>query len=347
MENTLYQKIDKFLDIENTKEAKKYLRNIKKRDGIYFYYLGEIERINGLLEKSFKRYLKALSKLDKKSSFYQKTLLRLASITRSKGKIRETEKYLKILKKLNPKDLDFLLEMAMYFRMKGDFKNALYYFSKLKKIYTLKKDFQGLSYIYWAEGGIFRLEGNFKKGIISFKKSIEYALKAKDKSLLLYANFALAGILRIYGRINDSFKVYSKSLKFIDENDYFSKAYYHCGIANALRQMGNYKKAIENYLVSYRYYLKTGDKLDLALVLWGLGNAYMRVGKFKDAKDSFLKAERLFKDGFEPRGKILNLFSLSYLYYIEGRKEKAKNIYFKALKEAKKNNLNTYLEIFT
>ena len=94
MENTLYQKIDKFLDIENTKEAKKYLRNIKKRDGIYFYYLGEIERINGLLEKSFKRYLKALSKLDKKSSFYQKTLLRLASIARSKGKIRETEKYI-------------------------------------------------------------------------------------------------------------------------------------------------------------------------------------------------------------------------------------------------------------
>jgi len=343
----LYKKIDELLSLEDTLSAKKYLNKIKNKDGIYYYFCGEIKRMEGLLKDSFDYYLKALKNLDKKSIFYQRTLLRLISILRSKGNIKEVEKYIGILNKINPRDWDFVLEKAMCLRMKGNFNKALYYFSKLKKKYLNDKDFAGISYIYWAVGGIFRLKGDFKKSILNFKNAIKYSIKAKDRSLLLYSKFGLAGVLRIAGKVKESYKEYSQCLKLIDKNDYFSKAYYYCGTANALRQMGDYHKAIKNYLISYRYYKKTGDNLDLALVLWGLGNAYMKVGRIKLAEGCFLKANKFFEEGFEPRGNILNLFSLSYIYYINGKVSKAEKIYFKAINEAKRNNLKTYLEFFT
>jgi len=346
-ENFIYQKIEEALCEENTNSALSLLKKVKQRDGYYFYYLGEIKRIEGLFKESYKNYLIALKKINKEDEIYSKILLRLASLSRSNGRIEEAKRYLDILIKNGWRNKDILLEQAMYLRMKGEFKRSLYYLFKLEKIYRKEKDFQGIAYIYWACGGIFRLQGHFKKGIHFFKRGIKYAKKANDRSLLLYLKFALAGILRIYGKPHQSLKEYKSCAKLIDRNDFFSKGYYYCGIANALRQLGKLEQSIYNYKKSYYYYKKTGDFLDLGLVVWGMGNSYLKKEEIKRAKKLFLKAKKLFRLGFEPRGEILNLISLSQVYYLKGDIKKAKKLYYDAIRKAKKYKLNTYLEVFT
>lgn len=344
--NKVETEIEKYLEQENTKAAKKILKDITNKSYFYFYK-GEIKRIEGFMKEAVDCYEKVLNEKDRDDIVCFDSLLNLISLYRAEGNVGKTENLIKKAEKISPKDPRLKLEIAMFYRMKGEFKKALFELNKIKSGYLLSKDFQGVSYIEWAVGGIYRLMGEFKKAVDSYEKSVKYAEKSKDDSLKTYALLGLAGTFRVFGKIKNSYKCYSKAGKIIKSDDYFAKAYVCCGLANALRQMGEIKKAIFNYKKSYKLYKRIGDKLDLALVLWGMGECYKKLGEFETALEKFKKADNLFKKGFEPRGFILNRISTAQTLYLIGEKKKAKSIYFNALEEAKKHNLNTYLEIFT
>ncbi len=336
--------IESYLAEENIVKAYSLIKKIK--DESYYYYMAEAKRIEGLNSQAIGFYKKYL-KFSKNKEYYLDTLIKLSSLYRAVGDIKRARKYLDFTKGIAKNNIEFQLEIAMFYRMKGEFERALNIFKVLMKKYLFTKDFQGVSYILWAIGGIYRVKGEFKKSIDSYKRSIKYAMKVNDKSLIIYSKLGLGGVLRVSGRINEAYKEYLQTSKIIDKTDNFAKAYVFCGIGNCLRQMGKYNKAISFYKKSYLLYQKVGDELDLAFVLWGVGECYKRMGKFSKAIDVLIKANKLFSKGFEPRGKILNLISLSHCFYHKGEIKKARKLYFKAIHLAKKNKLNTYMEIFT
>ncbi|GAB4031936.1 MAG: tetratricopeptide repeat protein [Elusimicrobiota bacterium] len=255
--------------------------------------------------------------------------------------------YSKKALKESPGSEEAILEAAMALRLAGKRKRAQALFYSLIRLYSSSKDFAGLSYVWWAMGGLKRNYGELAAAVSCFEKSFSFAVKARDRSLKVYALFGLAGALRIKGEIEKSAAVYRKAASYAPADDIFAKAYSFCGLANALRQKGGVKKALALYRRSGKLYSAMGDKPDLGFVSWGMGEILKKQGNFKAAISNFRKAYHLFKAGMEKRGEILSLFSMAQSLYALGRIKEADKMYFSALKEARKENFKTYLEIFT
>lgn len=257
-------------------------------------------------------------------------------------------KTLNLAKKKNFLEREALLEYAMTLRLGGKFKEAKSILKDIKNAYLKEKDYQGLSFVYWAAGGMERLEGAYSKSADSFEKASFYAKKVGDKSMLGYALFGLGGVLRVAGKMDDSKKNYMKAKNiFSKSQDVFAIAYSECGLANVLRQLGDAKKAMEGYKRAFKLYKNLEDMPDLGFVAWGMGEIFKKKGKLKEALLSFKKAETYFSKGLEERGLALNSFSLAQTYYLIGDVKKADRIFDKAVAYSKSKNLHTYLEVFT
>jgi len=307
-------------------------------------------RIEGFFQKAIYYYKKALPfHLQKERKL--EILNKICAAFRAIGDKKNAKKYsntaikFAIKNKLNI--TQSMLEKAMTYRLCGEYEKAIKIFENIKKIYYHQKDYQGISYILWAIGGIYRLTGNFNKSIEYFKNSYKIALKIKDRDLKLYSLFGLAGVLRISGDINKSYKTYRKAARMVSKNDYFGLAYSYCGMANSLRQKGEFKKAKSFYMKSLKLYKAINDKPDLGFVYWGLGEIYKKENNNKKALYCFNIANKLFKSGHEKRGEILNNISISHIKYLNGEIKEANKTFFNAIKKAKKEKLNTYIEIFT
>ncbi|MCX7905071.1 MAG: tetratricopeptide repeat protein [Elusimicrobiales bacterium] len=340
---SIKEKIESLLNKEKIKDAERLIRKIKKEKEYYYYY-AEIMRMKGFITKAIFLFKKALNEINDRD-IKLKIFIRIMSLLRTIGDINDLKKYIILTQRLKANSEEFLLEKAMCLRLFEKYNQANKIFKKLKKIYTKNKDYQGISYILWAQGGIYRTKGSINKSINSYKKAKKYALKAKDKTLYLYSNLGLAGSLRIAAKLKESYKTYYSCIKLSPNDDMFAKGYSYCGAANALRQMGFYKKAIKYYNKALKYYLKIKDNADIALVLWGLAECYKKYDINK-ALVYLKKAKKYLKDKKEIRGKILILFSESYIRYIKGDIKKAKNLFNRAMKLSKKHSMYIYLENF-
>ena len=197
-------------------------------------------------------------------------------------------------------------------------------------------------------GGICRLEGNFREGINLFKQSYKYAARIKDNISMAYALCGLAGILRVSGDARNCVLNYEKAEKlFAKTQDIFGKAYTNCGMANGLRQAGFLDKAAKHYKRAALLYTAINDTVDLGFVKWGQSDVLKHQNKLPQALDVLLEAKKLFANSDEIRGQLLTEISLAQVIYALGDKAKADKIYFAAVERARKENLHTYLEIYT
>lgn len=341
------EKISQLLDQEKIEAAQKIIDSVplKMIGNRGYFYKGEILRMKGFFKKAIPHYFKFLSSNPEKNERIV-CIIKLASCFRTMGMKGEAIKYSKMAMKEDPNNPDALLEAAMSFRLAGDRKKAEFIFNVLLKLYTKEKDFSGLSYIWWALGGMNRAYGDLDKSLQCFKKALYFANKARDRFLIVYALFGLAGAMRIKGEINTSIMTYKKAARYASKNDTFAAAYSFCGMANGLRQKGELSLALSLYKKSARLYLSMGDKPDLGFVNWGMGEIYKKRGDLKKALNQFREAYSLFKN-VEKRGEILSMLSMAQTLYALGKKKEADKMYFSGLNEARKENFKTYLEIFT
>ncbi len=341
------EKISRLLEEEKIESAQKILdsASLRKAGNWVYFYKGEILRMKGFFKKAVDNYFKFFSSNPEKNEKLA-CMIKLASCFRTMGIKEEAIRYSKMAIEEDPHNPDALLEAAMSFRLAGDRKKAETIFNSLEKMYMKEKDFSGLSYIWWAMGGMNRTYGDLGKSVKCFKKALYFASKARDRSLMVYALFGLAGAMRIKGDINASIEAYKKAAGYASRNDTFARAYSFCGLANGLRQKGELSKALALYKKSGKLYLSMGDAPDLGFVNWGMGEIYKKRGELKKALEKFKEAYMLFKKG-EKRGEILSMFSMAQILYVLGKKEEADKMYFSGLDEARRENFKTYLEIFT
>ncbi|MCX7641413.1 MAG: tetratricopeptide repeat protein [Elusimicrobiales bacterium] len=340
----LIEKIEKLLNNGEINRAKKIINKIKTDKMHYYYYAAEAERMRGMISKSISLFKKSLKFVDN-DNFKFKILIKLISLSRTIGNIIDSKRYIEIAKKINSKSEEFLIEKAMYLRLIEKYKKSFEIFEKLKKNYFKNKDYQGISYIFWAEAGIHRTLGNIRKSINAYKSSMKYAVKSNDKTLYLYSKLGLSGTLRIAGKLKDSYKFYYSCIKLTPDDDMFAKGYSYCGTANALRQMGKFKQAIKYYKKALNFYKKVGDEPDIALVLWGMAECYKKYNIDRALK-IILQAKKYIKNSQEIRGKVLIILTESYLRYTKGEIKKAKKLFNAAIKLSNKHSIYTYIETF-
>jgi tetratricopeptide (TPR) repeat protein len=328
------------------------IKHPKGFEGRWYYLYGEAWRLKGIFNKAIAAYRSAMTLgLPTKDCLCQ-ALLRTAACHRALGREKQTFAFasaaVKASKKAPALKSEAALELAMAYRLKGDFKRAAAGLKLLLRAYLGEKDYGGAAFVLWALGGLYRLEGLYKPAIDSFKLSGRYAGRDGDASAAGYALFGLGGVLRVAGFMKPARLAYVKARKmFLKTEDSFARAYAECGLANVLRQDGELEAALKGYKRAHRLYSQIGDKPDLGFVEWGLGEIYKKRGEFKKAAVCFKKARRLFDGNAEPRGEVLSGLSMASVHYLEGHTVEAEKMYFAAVAKAKKHGLHTYLETFT
>lgn len=333
-------------------KALKAIGQAKGFEGRWYYLYGEAWRLKGVFDKAIDAYESAMTRGLPAAEFFCQALIKTAACHRALGHEKQAFAFawagLKAAAKAPALKPEAELELAMAYRLKGDFKKASSMLERLLRAYLKEDDHGAAAFILWALGGIYRLEGRYALSIESFKLSGAYAAKDNDPSASGYALFGLGGVLRVAGFMQPARAAYESARKlFRKTEDTFARAYAECGLANVLRQEGELDTAFDGYQRAHRLYSEIGDKPDLGFVEWGLGEVYKKRGEFKNAMVCFKNARRLFEGNAELRGEILSELSMANVHYLEGRTAEADKMYFAAVAKAKKHGLHTYLESFT
>jgi len=347
------EQLENFLNQNKPSKVVAALKTYKGKDAEVLYLLGEAQRMLGSFEPAITTYIKAAANAAAAETKME-ILLSLAACERTLGRAESafhTAAAVEVLAEgleYEGFKIEALQEMGMALRAQGKLQQALEYLNEVLAHYVSEADFGGISFILWAKGGIFRLQGHLPEGIKTFKDSIKYAKKAGDKINEAYALCGLAGISRIAGDLKACVNNYKAAYKiFAKTEDVFGKAYTNCGLANGLRQQGLYAQALKYYHTADKLYSAIGDKVDLGFVKWGRAEVYKKQNRLNDAAADLKAAEKLFSGSDEKRGQILTMLSTAQVLYALGRTDEAKVKYDDGVALAKKEGLNTYLEIYT
>ncbi|HBB67010.1 MAG: hypothetical protein A2X28_09050 [Elusimicrobia bacterium GWA2_56_46] len=321
-------------------------------EGRWYYLYGEAWRLKGIFDKAITAYGSALKHGFPTAEFFCLALIKAAACHRALGHEKQAFAFaraaLKAAAGAPGLKSEAELELAMAYRLKGEFEKSGPILERLLRGYLKEKDHGAAAFIFWALGGLYRLEGRYSLSIESFKRSGMYAGRDNDPSAGGYALFGLGGVLRVAGFMKPARAAYERARKlFLKTEDSFAKAYAECGLANVLRQQGELDAAFKGYRRAHKLYSEIGDRPDLGFVEWGLGEVYKKRGEFKNAMLYFKRARRLFDGNAEPRGEVLSELSMANVHYLEGRAAEADKMYFAAIAKAKKHHLRTYLESFT
>ena len=244
----------------------------------------------------------------------------------------------------------FELERAMLLRARGRLKEAVRGLMRFTALFRGRGDWGGVGFVLWAVAGARRFMGELSASERDFNASLEAFRRARDPVGRRYALLGLAGLARIRGNPRRSLGIYAEALRQARNSnggeDLFSVAYSHCGMGNALRQLGRLKEARARYLVSRRLYRKIGDEVDAAYVDWGLGLVETRLGLLGRAEKSFNAALRAFRIRRESRGVALSQSGMASVHYLRGKKGRAKVLFQASLETARLAGLWAPLEIF-
>lgn len=284
--------------------------------------------------------------------FRSESLLALASIARSLGRVSQARVFLARLAVLPESRLGEFrervsLEKALIDRAAGRYPAALKALSRHLARFRREGDKAGQAFVLWASGGARRFAGDLKGSERDFCASLSAARAAKDAAGQAYALFGLGGVTRIAGRLKDAERFYAEAgRRLAKTDDVFGKAYARCGLANALRRQGRIAEARKLYAVAHKLYSALDDEVDLAYVLWGQGQCALTEGRLFEARRLFIKGLKFFRAGNEERGIALSLMSLSQLAHAQGRPG-ADRLFDAAVKTARRAGLKTYLESYT
>ncbi|WP_424245825.1 tetratricopeptide (TPR) repeat protein [Elusimicrobium posterum] len=346
-------KLESLLANDKPSKVVSLLKNYKGKDARTLYLFGEAQRMLGNFDSAIALYTRA-NKNTKEAELKMEILLAQSSCERTLGHAEVA--YYRAEAVFNMADglqyegykMQALQEMGMSLRAWGRLDDSLDALNDVLAYYIHQKEYSGVNFILWAKGGIFRLQGKFTEGIKMFKDAITYAKKAGDSIGLAYSYCGLAGISRIAGDAKACVEYYKLADKiFVKSEDVFGKAYTNCGMANGLRQMGKYDEAMKRYKNADKLYSQIGDKVDLGFVKWGHAEVLKKKYRLAEAMAKLKEAEKLFANSDEKRGQILTAISISQVLYAQGKTQDAVAMYDTAVAKAKKEGLNTYLEIYT
>lgn len=338
---------------ETPSKVLEILKNKRNLSPDLLFIQGEAHRLLGSFQAAITTYAKAL-KNSLQAEQRMDILLAMAACYRTLGVAAAAyelaDDALKMASELEyePYMLRAMQEMGIALRAWGKLDESLELLDAVLAAYTQQKDYEGMSFICWAKGGVYRLKGMLTEGIAQFKQAIRYAQKCGDEINLAYGYCGLAGISRIAGKTDDCVHFYKKAEKIFNKTeDLFGKAYTQCGMANGLRQQGKYDEALRHYNTADKLYSAIGDKVDLGFVKWGRADILKRRNKLPEALADLRSAQELFANSDEMRGQILTKLSLAQVLYAIGQVEQAEQLYAAGVAQAKKEGLHTYLESYT
>ncbi len=182
----------------------------------------------------------------------------------------------------------------------------------------------GLTAIDWIDIGNITFLNDSQKALSAYRKAIKLDSSNTD------AWIRLGRVSYWLGNYDNAQQAYEKVLKLAGNNKILQAiGYSNLGIIYKIR--GEFDKAEESYLKSFKINEVLGRKADMAIAHGNLASIYYIRGEYGKAEERYLKSLRINEDLGRNEGMANQYCNLGIIYKNRGELEKAEEFYLKSL----------------
>lgn len=226
------------------------------------------------------------------------------------------------------------------FASRGDFIEAIDYYSRSLKIREEINDKKGVAVCLSNIGIIYKNQGDIPKALIYYHKSLKIQEELNNNHGIAASLTNIGIIYKAQGDYPKALEYYTKSLKLREKDDDQRGIGYELNNIGILHTKQNdFNKAFNNYNQALAIQNKIGDKKGQSLSLVNIGSAYHDLGKLDSAIEYFSKALIIRKSIGDKKGITRVLGSLGITYSTKGNHAKAINFANQSLLMAKELGL--------
>lgn len=210
------------------------------------------------------------------------------------------------------------------------------------EISTIRNDNRAIGLSYFNMASIHYRWGDYAKALEYYKVVYEIAVKTKDEHRRVKVICNIGFMYASMGLLAEADSAYSEASKIAEDKKYQDLITYSYFLKGGLyNKTGEYKKAIEQYLLGLPLFLKQLDHGGYAQGLAGLGEAYGKLGDNQNALQFYnqsVTVARSYRDDFS-----LSIVLLSFANYMieQTNYGYAKTLIKEALTVSRKRNIRT------
>lgn len=206
--------------------------------------------------------------------------------------------------------------MYMSFDLQGNYDSARYYASKALEQAKKSKNAKLLAMGHHNLANTYMSSGQREEAFENYNQSLYFAKSAQD-SLTMSKCYASMGILySLWGRKTMAINQYQKALSIAEKFDDRTKVTLYLNISPLYREMGQYKRAIEQLQLAIKESQDNNDQFTAAMAYRELATSYMDSGNMLAAYQNYHKALNIFKDGNFSIEYVNTSFLLSNWYSV-------------------------------
>ena len=186
--------------------------------------------------------------------------------------------------------LKAIYRIAKYYNYKAEYKKSIDYYNNGLNLAT-KINHKSIINYNNGIGNLYFLLGKYNKAIKYYEQALKKNEENKDTFNIAESYFNIANVNTQQGNYNKSIKYCNRAIILLENNDNYKelKADTYHNLGNVLSYNGENVQAIENYLVSLKYYEEIGDTKKIAYCNYDIGFVQSELENFDKAEYYFNK----------------------------------------------------------
>ena len=318
-ENVMENIDDIFIDVDwiiqtKNKKAKDFWMNIKKFFDYYGFWNNAI-----IIIKKFEDL--AIEQNDFDEYYYlaiteSKYLKNLGLYSESHRILDDLNKEINKIDSITNKEYFnsmILASRGNLYQKQGQYKKAVLYFDRSKKISENNKNIKNIGYILNSLGGAYQRQGKYKEALDCFKKSIDIADKQGKKNQIARVLNSMGSVYQLQGNYKEALDCFQKSLA-LRKNDEIGKSMDLNSLGVVYRKQGKYKDALDCFDRSMKISERIENTHHSAFILNSKGALYQEMGDYKKAIDCFENSLELSYETENLKHISMVLNSIGVLY---------------------------------
>jgi len=232
-----------------------------------------------------------------------------------------------------------LLKYGDYFKISGDYDQAVDYYLEAKKIFTDLKKVKALGTLFNNLGATYENMGKYEEAMSNLMEALAIYESINDLYSIAktYVNLGL-----LYFRQEEydkSLEFYNRSLQIkrsLNDQEGIALLYNNIAIVNYYTE--NYDSVRYYFQKAYDIYEREGNKRNQVMALSNLAEIYSVLGQKDKALESYFDVLKLEKELGEKAQVAKTYFLIGNLYYNREETGEAKSYFLRSLSTAKEVN---------
>ncbi|MEE4197715.1 MAG: tetratricopeptide repeat protein [Bacteroidales bacterium] len=232
-----------------------------------------------------------------------------------------------------------LLKYGDYYKISGDYGQAVDYYLEAQKIFNGLNKEKALGTVYNNLGATYESMGEYDEAMANLMEALSIYESVND-SMSIARTFVNLGLLYFRQEEYDkSLEFYNRSLQLkqsLSDQEGIALLYNNIAIVNYYTE--NYDSVRYYFQKAYNIYKREGNKRSQVMALSNLAEIYNVLGQKDKALESYFNVLKLEKEMGEKAQVAKTYFLIGNLYYNREEIQKAKSYFLQSLSTAKELN---------